>query len=69
MLRASCFLGIRPKLRDLRPEGLRLMKEPEKFGVKVISGAHQCNSTNIFLSPPICQALLDAGGVGVKLQR
>lgn len=37
------------------------MEEPEEPGVKVIGDAHQCNSTNTFLSPPVCQALLDSG--------
>ena len=40
------------------------MKELEKLGVKVISDAHQGNSTNIFLSPLMSQALLDSGRGG-----
>lgn len=43
-------------------EGLPLVKELEKLGVKLISDPHQGNSTNNFLSPPINQELLDSGG-------
>lgn len=45
-------------------KGLHVLKELEKLGVQVISGAHQCNSTNILLSPLMCQAQLDIGGGG-----
>ena len=73
LLRPSCSLGITPNLRHLGPPGgLHLAEEPEDPGVKVICAAHQCKATNVFLNPPMCQALIDtngAGGKGTKMKK